>query len=529
MKKLLILVALLICMFYTSFAKDRFDLQLYELMYKSFIYTNDIKNAYKITKKVVEKIPFNLKWKKRLAQLSLWLSNVDEAFENYMYVYKKTKDKSIEKILFKFPYPEVVDLKINLYEEEVRKGNFTNVLELAKLYEYKGEPEKSLTLLNIVYEKTKNKKFLFEYIRYAAKLGEIEIISKYIPFLKNLPLKEKINISKLLIERNRYKEVLETLRYVEDLPNNKEYYKLLIYALFKLGDYDKLTRLLNYIYSKDKIDEENLYLLMSYYYSQKDYKSLEKLLKDAIYKYKLSNLYQEYINVLIINGRYKKILRILKNKRNYFKNKKRYYFLLAYVYAKLGYKEKALKIYQKILSNYKLNLTEKKEILWFFIDNIENFKSILERYLPYFAKDKNLYMIVINGYLKLNYIDKAYLIASKFLKYNRKNIQFLVLYADILSMQSNFDESNFYYMKAWRLAQRKLKENPSIIYNEEFLRNYLRLSIFYSKPNRVKKLLNIAKNVLTYNEYLNLMVDYYLSYGEYEPVFYIYNYKRVFQ
>jgi tetratricopeptide (TPR) repeat protein len=528
MKKILVLLALLIGLTATSSAKEKFDLQLYDLMYKSFVYTNDLENAYKVAKKIVEKIPFSIKWRKRLAQLALWLNKPEEAFRNYLYVYNKTHDKEIEKTLFMFPYPEVIDLKIKIYEKEIKNGNYKNAVELAKLYEYKGYPEKAFNLMKNLYKKTKDETFLYEYIKYAVKLGKDDVLLKHLSFIKYLSLQEKIEIAQLFIAKNKYNEALEVLRYVDKIPDNKDYYELLSYVLFQLGDYEKLIKLLNYLYATNKIDQSNLYLLSSYYYSKKDYEKLEQILKNAIEKYNLTNLYPEYINILIINKKYKEALNILENKKSYFKNEKNYYLLIAQVYAKLGYNKKALKIYENLLSNYNLTENDKKEILWFLIDNAQEFEDVLENYIPYFVKDKQLYLPVINAYLRLQYVDKPYLIAKKFLPFNKNNISFLILYGDIMNLQTKFEESSYFYNKAWKIANEKLKKDPAAIYDKEFLRNYIRLSIMYNSPAKIRKLLKIAKNVFTYEEYINLKMDYYLSFNEFEPAFYIYNYKRDF-
>jgi flagellar motor component MotA len=97
-----------------------------------------------------------------------------------------------------------------------------------------------------------------------------------------------------------------------------------------------------------------------------------------------------------------------------------------------------------------------------------------------------------------------------------------------MNLQTKFEESSYFYNKAWKIANEKLKKDPAAIYDKEFLRNYIRLSIMYNSPAKIRKLLKIAKNVFTYEEYINLKMDYYLSFNEFEPAFYIYNYKRDF-
>ncbi|RMA97664.1 tetratricopeptide repeat protein [Hydrogenothermus marinus] len=529
MKRIIVSLILIVLLINPVFSKQKFDLQLYELMYKSFIYTQDLEHAYIVAKKVLKVIPFSIKWRKRVAQLALWLGKTDEAYKNYLYIYNKTKDPSIEKILFTFSYPEIINLKIQKYETQVKKGNYQNALELAKLYEYTGYPEKSLKLLKQIYEKTNKKEYLYEYLIYATKLGETHILVKYIQTLKVFPLEKKYDIVYLLIAKGYYDKALEVLRYVQDLPKDKTYYNLLLFLLLKNQKYKEFIKVVKYLLIKQQIDISYIYPLLDYYYRKKDLQSLE-FIYSKIYKIKKTKAFiKEYINILIENKKFQQALEILNENTSIFSDKE-YLFYLAKIYAGLKNKEKVAKIYKILLKDYReqLSLNEKKEILWFFIDNSEEYYKLLKTYLPFFKKEKDLYIEVITAYMNIQELDKAYSLAKKYINKEKNNLSFLILYADILNIQTKFDESSYYYNKAWILANKQLRINPNIINNKEFLRNYIRLSFKYSSPKKIKKLLKIAKNTLNYNEYLNLILDYYLYLGEYDPSFYIYNYKRIF-
>ncbi|MEF3255732.1 MAG: tetratricopeptide repeat protein, partial [Deferribacterales bacterium] len=215
MKRFSIIIILLSLLFIKpSFGSEIFDLESYELMYKSFIYTNDLNSAYAITKEALKIAPTNLEWRKRLAQLLLWLGKTREAYESYLNIYYETKDPLIEKMLLGFSYPEAIQLKIKRYKEEIENHNYRNALNLAWLYEYEGYPEKSFELLKRVYDITKDKKYLDESIKYAVKLNYSEVLIKYADHLKELSLENKYIVAYFLITKGNYKEALEILRLV---------------------------------------------------------------------------------------------------------------------------------------------------------------------------------------------------------------------------------------------------------------------------------------------------------------------------
>lgn len=529
MKKILAALILSILLTQPSFGKQKLDLALYETMYKSFIYTDDINSAYIVAEKVLKTMPRSLKWRKRVAQLSLWLGKTDKAYKDYLYIYKKTKDPSIEKLLFSFPYPEVVYLKIKNYEKQIKKGNYKNSLKLVRLYEYEGYPEKSIKLLKYVYKKTKKENYFYEYIKYAIKLGESRILVKYTKKLRTFPIKEKYSVAYLLIAQGDYEKALEIMRYVKKLPKDKVYYNILLFLLLKTQNYNKFIKITKFLLIKEKVDISYVYPLLDYYYRKKDFQTLE-IIYSKLYKIKRTkDILKGYIDVLLHDKHYKKTLKIIKENQSLF-SKQEYLFYMAKIYAGLKYKEKVAKIYEILLRDYRkqLTLNEKKEILWFLIDNANRYYEILKRYLPFFEKEDDLYMEVINAYMRIQELDKAQSIAKKYINQEKDNLSFLILYADILNIKSVFDESYYYYHKAWILANNKLKFDPKLIREKEFLRNYIRLSYMFEKPDKIRKLFRVAKEVLKYNEYINLKLDYYLYKGEYEPAFYINNYRRLF-
>jgi len=536
MKKVAVILFLIGFLIEPVFAKQKVDIELYELMYKSFIYTNDLKHAYMVTKKVLKVMPFNLKWRKRVAQLALWLGKGDEAYKNFIYLYRRIKDPAIEKILFTLPYPEIIQLKIKKYEKQIKKGNYKNIVELAKLYEYEGYPEKSFNLLKIAYEKTKNKKYLYWYLKYAVKLSEGQILGKYTDEIKKFPLKEKYYMVYPLISKGDYQKALEILRYVDKMPKDQNYYNLLLFLLLKNGKRDEFIKIVKYLLKEDKSfleKKENLshiYFLFSYYYRKKDFDLLEYFYSTVYEIKRTKNIVRGYIDILLQNKNFKKALNIIQENRDLLE-KKDYLFLISKVYNGLNEKEKALKIYSTLLKNYKQDLTlnEKKEILWFLIDNADNYFKILKIYLPYFEKEKELYLEVITAYLKIQEIDKAHYLAKSYIQKEKNNLSFLVLYADILNIKSIFDESYYYYHKAWVLANKRLKKDSKLLENKEFLRNYIRLSYIFSTPKKIETLFKIVKKNFNKSDYFNLKLDYHLYKMDYDAAFYMYNYKKVFR
>jgi hypothetical protein len=309
------------------------------------------------------------------------------------------------------------------------------------------------------------------------------------------------------------------LSYVKNMPKDKYYYKLLTYVTWRLRKFNKLIALLKYMNTHNLIDSEEFSLLMSYYYSTKNYNDIENSLRTAITKYNMP-LYKQYIDILILNKKYKKALNILD--KNFTPSK--YYMLTkAKIYTKLKNNNKASFFYKKAIK-YNLTTNEEKEILWFILDT-KNYK-LFKLIYPKVKNNRELSELLVNIYTNLWYIDKAYN-EIKYIKID--NVNKLLLLSNMYEYKTEFDKAKFYRLKAWKLANKMLKENSNILENDkEFLKTYIQLSFFYMTHHNIEKLLKKAHKLLTKKEYTDLLISYYFQINYIGKMFYINNYKRLY-
>ena len=514
MKKIIFLI---IAFFSYSYAF--FDNKLYEYMYKSFLYSKDLKDAYIIAKKAVVYKPEDIKWRKRLAQAAWGLGKNEEAYSDFLYIYNKTHSLKIRNILFLFPYWQTFRIEKKMYEKEFKKGNFLHVVNLAEVYLKLGYPEKALKILKKAYKYKKNIKILKEMLKVAVALDNINLIFEYINDLKNLSLNEKLDVAKTFIFFGYYKKAYELLKYVNKIPNNIDYYKYMIYITYKLRLFNQMILLLDYELEKNKIKKGDLDLLLSFYYAKKDYKTLEYLLKKAS---KINKIYtKNYLEVLLTEHKYKKALQII-DKCNFSKNK--YIYTLATIYIKTGNIKKAKKLFTQLFENYKLNNIQKSALLWFIINHGDYafFKEV-KKYMSLKGFDYQLMLL----YFKFNFLNKAYFYGVKILPFNKNNLSFLLTFSDILSTEGKMDKSYYYKLKGWKIVNKKLKDNPSLINNKDFFITYFNLAQTFLSGDEVLSLLDKAKKTLDANSFVNLELSYYFNINK-EKCFYIYNYKKAF-
>ena len=493
-----------------------FDEKLYEYMFKSFLYSNDLKDAYLVAKKVL-KYKNSIVWRKRLARIAWALGKNKEAYENFLYVYKKTHNKKYQKIIFMFPYEKTLLIKKELYEREYRHSNFSHILNLADIYIKEGYPKKAFKILKNAYKKERKENILKKMINIAVSLDDVSLILKHFNDIKNFSFTDRFKVAKILIYYREYKKAYELLKYVKKIPKNLDYYKYLIYVTYKLRKFKEMILLLEYLLEEGKINKGDLDLLLSFYYYKKDYKMLEMLLNKAM---KINKVYiKNYIEVLMSEKKYEKAIKTIKKYKNYL-DKKDYYFMLGNIYLSLNKIKNAEKFFLKA-SKYKLNNIEISNLLWFVI----NYKSkkLFNILKPKINNNFSYQLMLV--YFNLGNLNKAYEIGNRILKNNLNNLDFLLSFSDILDTIGY--ESYFYKLKAWKILNEKLKENKNLLYKKEFFQNYFRLAQIFLSGDEILKLLNIAKKILDNQEYILLKFSYYFNINK-EKCFYIYNYKRDF-
>ncbi|UOD34318.1 tetratricopeptide repeat protein [Deferribacteraceae bacterium V6Fe1] len=528
MKKVIFLSLLIfVVASFSAFSQETKNLEMYDLMYRSFMYSNDNENAYNIAKKAVDVVPKNIEWRKRLAQLCMWLGKQREAYTNYLYIYSETKDKGIRDILFKFPYKEVTNLKIRVYEDEITSGDYKHLYQLTELYNLSGYPEKSIKLLETAYSKTKEIKYLITLLKYHINFGNTPEVNDFKPAISYLTEYEKIRLATLYINKRQYNEAYEVLTMANTLPANDSYYKLLLSVAIKLKKYERAETLLTYLNANGKLTISEFYYFLNYYLRNNDYNRLKYLLEKGVAEYKSQELLSLYITLLLKDNNLQGAIKTLNDNKSIFKNKKDYLILYAQLLAKLNKYDKSKKIVNELLRQHyaELTINDIKGIVWLMIDNKNYFYDELIKYLPLFSKKSGLELELISGYLAIQQIDNAEVIAKKVLKNNTNDVEFLLLYSDILNIQTRFEESNYYKHLALDIVNKKF---GNVNQDKLFFKNYLRLMLDRQNPESFNELLNKYKNSLSEKEYAQFMVDYYFFSRQYDKLFYIYNFKKVY-
>lgn len=155
-------------------SSTKIDEELLKISLSIFLQSNDIKNAYKITKYALNIFPDSIYWHEQMIKIAYWNGELDDAHTSMLYLFKNKKNLSR-------------DFYKNLYSLSVVTGDYYTIVKLLKDEIEKGNYEK-----------------LNEYIYISTELlGDLDDTVKFIKKLyQRAPLNIKITLTKHLLRIN---------------------------------------------------------------------------------------------------------------------------------------------------------------------------------------------------------------------------------------------------------------------------------------------------------------------------------------
>jgi len=156
------------------------------LMLKSFLFINDVKDAYKTAKLGYKLNPSSYFWNKQMAKLALWNSKTTQALKYLIFLYKYTDDKTIR--------DKIINYAINDYQYDLAKKYVLqqalqnpinkNINTLIYIYNLIGVPQKAAVILLSQYHKNpKRAMLLTKALQIYLNMGELKKAKRIISIM----------------------------------------------------------------------------------------------------------------------------------------------------------------------------------------------------------------------------------------------------------------------------------------------------------------------------------------------------------
>ncbi len=485
---------------------------LEELMYKVFIYNGDLKNAYKVVIKELKKEPSNLVWKRRLADILLWTGKSSEALKEYAYIYKKTKDQKLEKLIlsssikgrdYKDAYPILMQ-KILAHPDNMKI--IDKFIEVAKGV---GEIEKSALFLDRIYKKTRSAALLKKIANLYLKAGNPKEAKRRFMLLlraKMIDTDSAVKLGRIFFIQKDLKGNLKVLLSVKKRvkPDDVNYWEELGNIYSYLNQEKKAILITTPVCLKKKCSKESYDRLIRYY-SHKDKNIASKFAQKAYENFKKPYYFFHFAKLSIEKKRAEDVLKIIKRfspkERREFEKKPLFWLIKAKIYESLNQPKKASVFYEKallsdpssfeILSQYALFLTKQ--------NRIEKLKRVITQ-IEKNSSDERFYLLAALDF-RINKIQKAYKYYKKAVQNDPDNTDLKLDFANFLTVIGKNREGLEILRKIYQKLHTRFEEDKSLMKNRLFLKRYLRSSLYFLSYIDYKTLLKYAKNHLSHDEY----------------------------
>ena len=489
------------------FSKDE---ELYNLMISAFLGAKKLKEAEKVLKIAISKYPNNPYWWEMYARVLIWNGKPEKALDVYLKAFKRFKSKEFAQ--------KALNLALSF-----RKYNIAaELMKYLKLplrvkqviYENLGEIEK----LIIVLDKLGTEEALFEEAYILFNLGENDKALKVLEKLeKRYGLNEKVVLLKadIFYAKKDFRKALEVLKSYINRASDKdiEFWENFSDLAWMLQDYNavKKASLKLIELGSGKLKD---YIRLSFIYAFEDpRKAIDISLKGwrkFRHKFLLERIFYLAFSLkdwdrIIELSKEKSIRKIIFNETN---------LLIIYLIAlqKTGKIYESLKIMESYLSDkFSKDLLELYIYSLVEIGDFITLKKILKMY-KYYETDPKLATAFVVAYISLQEGKKAFYI------YKKGKVNDIVLYSNILDLLGKDHLAKKYRFREFKNLDLKLRKNPNLINDPEFLRAYLSLGIYTLSPVKFEKLIAKAKNVLSPSVWKDIYLSYLLFHDKKEKV-----------
>ena len=509
--------------------RDKFDQELTEIAIKSLTWNKQLDLALEISLFAKDKFK-SVKWLDKSIELSLWQGKMKDVVKLNAEGYRTYKNPKYEKyILNSTTIHNAYDILGEIYTNRVESGDYTAIKKLAKYYEYTGEIDDAEIYFNSLMKKMPHKNIHKQAILFSYKNGHYKKgLKLYQEYQKLYGIEKELQEESVqkLISLKRFKEAyafakeLKEDRRLTDLGWLQKDYKFIYNSLWKkensntltYNSYDKLIRLESALNKGKKIN----YL----------YEKLWHKTKKRTY---LTALFYRYLEKKNLDAIKRLIASLNPKDRAYLEKNVQYQIAMANDFIEKKDIPSAMSIFRKVLRDNANDASIHQAYLWFLLDN--ELTKPLKQELALLKKNRKLQREVafpsVVVALKFQQSDLALRWLMPLLT-TSDNIEYQVIYADLLELQDRAEGAKKIRLQLFRSLRKQIEENPKLLKDKEFARVYLGLVVRYITPYAKRaKYFELFRPLFSKREFMEIEIGRYTYSGNSEMVRYLANKNRL--
>ncbi len=506
-----------------------------KLMLQSFLYSSDVKNAYKTAKIGVKEYPNHTYWIEKMAELAEWNGKEIEAVKYLNLLNKKKPSKTVETKLIKkgigtYQFEEITDLVEKRAKEY---PSIKNDKQLVYVYYQIGNPEKAAHFFEREYKRHPRKThYLTEALEVYMEMGDLESAKRIIKIIERRHLYSLEN-GKLMAYfyylKHKMQKSYAVIEKINDKREDKKYFQLKSDVGWYLKRYkvaEEASEQLIKHHQGRLVDYERV----MYVNRGKDDAKVLQMALAAYEKFHESHLFYTYANKAMEQKQYKALANVISTieaKSSALKNEANYWLVKANVYAYFHQSQAAEYAIDKALSLDPENIEIELQAIALYIEyhKQNKLKSALSHLSENSALPVAFYYPLASAYYQLQDSNKALFYLDKLLQMQAsitKTVGFLFLQADIYAQRNNANTYKQTLRKIAKNLQQQKRKKPAIAQTDAFAYQYLRVQMHLMDPDSFEEQLKAAQAVLTQEHYDDLSYTWARQHGAKEKAHAIY-------
>ena len=487
------------------------------LILQAFLYSQDLPHALQTAQLAINKYPDSLYWNQKMAEILRWMGRSNEAFKYMEYLYYKTKRPELAK--------EIIDYALSSYQYEnvkqlvtdafLNDPNETNKQRMLFIYNQIGIPDQAAKLLEELYYKNKDTQLLSNILQIYMDLGDLTNAKRVIKLIEQENYYTAKNIELISYYHYVKRDIKSAFTILQKYKLNKHYNKRLNELLSDLGwylqQYETAAKASLYLVEHNDarlVDYERLIYVNKNTHPQK---ALHYALA-AFEEYKLPYLFYSFANLALQEHQYQlleKTCQEIENTELSLLQDIKYHLLKARLYIFLQHKTKALQALSKARSFQDATVINQLEIidLYMQLAMYKEVKILLNKLVQNPDLPSSYLLPIASLYFTIHDVNQASFYLDRLKEQNSAlthSREFLFLEDDIYKAQFNENAHIQTLRKLRKLMQKELKEDATLLNDEKFLYDWLRVSLHLDDIDTFSKELHQAKSKLTKVHYDDL-------------------------
>lgn len=499
-----------------------------QLLLETFLYNNDLEEAYKVVSEGCARAPHSLYWHEQAAKVARWSSRPLEAMSHMIFLYKKTNDPVLEEQILTYAlgasrYEDALPIVRRRFEAEQNQSNKTLLLYV---YEQLGVPEEAASVFMELYRQNPHKQeYVGDALRIYLETGQMQEADEAVVLIEEKKLYTHMNLFRVAsyyYMRGKIDKAYVFLK--QGIASAKKehlaYWIFLSDLAWHMLDYESAAKAsLQLIEQKEGriVDYERV---VFYYYSDEKEKSYAWA-KEGYEKYGHFYLFYSFATLGNTLGKYDELAKSFAaiKSGDPLLEEGAFWFLKAQVALASGDFEGAKKALEHAKKLSLGNVEALRALVWFYKDyGLSKELALMLQELEESHVDPKLYFLFASAYYDLHQIDKAmgYLQKIRRDKPQWVDVDFLLLEATLYAAQENADAQTIVLRQARAFLERQVRENPSMRSDKSFLYKELQVALHLDSKEHFKAKLSQARSLLDAQEYEAIAYSFALTTQSYE-------------